>query len=63
MRVTDLVCGKRFYLDEAARHDEYNGWLYFFCSDRCLRLFEVSPDQFTVKPVPAGASTATMETV
>ena len=62
MRVKDPVCGKRFYLDEAATQHEHEGWLYFFCSDHCLRLFEMSPGQFTDKRASAGASTATMET-
>ncbi len=36
MRVKDPVCGKRFYLDEAATQHEHDGWLYFFCSDKLV---------------------------
>lgn len=62
MRVKDPVCGKRFYLDEAATQHEHDGWLYFFHSDRCLRLFEMSPEQFTDKSAPTNVGTVPKQT-
>ncbi len=51
MRMTDLVCGKRFHLDEAATQHEHDGWLYFFCSAKCHRQFVKAPSQYAEKRV------------
>jgi YHS domain-containing protein len=50
MRVKDRVCGKQFYLDEAATQQDHEGWVYFFCSAKCHRLFVEAPGRYANKP-------------
>ena len=37
--IEDPVCGKELDLSEVQAHEDYRGWAYFFCSDRCRRIF------------------------
>jgi len=46
MEVTDPVCDRRIALETVAAHAEFNGWSYFFCSDRCAERFRQNPDAF-----------------
>ncbi len=46
MDVTDLVCGMTFDVDRAARTAEREGWVYFFCSAECHRLFTEHPELY-----------------
>ncbi|MBY0226172.1 MAG: YHS domain-containing protein [Hyphomicrobium sp.] len=45
--VRDPVCGKEFNLCNAQAHEDYRGWAYFFCSDRCHQEFAAHRDRFT----------------
>jgi YHS domain-containing protein len=47
MSVKDPVCGKEFDLCDAQAHEDYCGWAYFFCSDRCRQEFAAHRDRFT----------------
>jgi YHS domain-containing protein len=46
IRVKDPVCGKEFDLHHAEAHEDYRGWAYFFCSDRCHQHFLNHRDRF-----------------
>jgi YHS domain-containing protein len=46
IRVKDPVCGREFDLGDARAHEDYRGWAYFFCSDRCHGRFVAHPDRF-----------------
>ena len=46
IRVKDPVCGKEFDLGDAQAHEDYRGWAYFFCSDRCHQRFSAHRDRF-----------------
>lgn len=52
MDVHDEVCGMTIDTEEAAASLEFLGERYYFCSQRCRRLFEKHPDRFV--PVPDG---------
>ena len=41
--VEDPVCGMRIDPDDAAGTAEYEGNLYYFCSETCQVAFEASP--------------------
>lgn len=45
--VKDPVCGMEFDLCDAQAHEDYRGWAYFFCSDRCRQEFAAHRDRFT----------------
>ena len=47
MKVTDPVCGMSLDLEKAIAKEDYNGWVYFFCSNNCHRLFKLSPERFS----------------
>jgi YHS domain-containing protein len=46
----DPVCGKVLKLEAAVAQEDYQGWAYFFCSQRCRRLFVSSPARFAKRP-------------
>ncbi len=48
--VTDPVCGMSLSPDKAAAREEHGGWVYFFCSNACHRLFLAAPDRYCQGP-------------
>lgn len=46
MRVHDEVCGMTIDADQAAASVEFQGKMYYFCSERCRRMFEEHPDRY-----------------
>ena len=44
--VEDPVCGMQVNIDTAPAHTEYEGEIYYFCSQGCKREFEENPEQF-----------------
>ena len=47
----DPICGMNVDAAQAARKYEYNGEVYYFCSEHCLTQFQENPQRF----VPAAA--------
>ncbi len=47
MDVTDLVCGTQIDIDRSAATIEHGGWVYFFCSPECHRLFAAHPARYS----------------
>lgn len=45
--VKDPVCGKEFDICDARAYDDYRGWAYFFCSDKCRQKFVTHRDRFS----------------
>jgi YHS domain-containing protein len=54
MKVTDPVCGARIRIEEAGAQEDYEGWLYFFCSTDCRRRFRADPEQYIERVRPTG---------
>ena len=52
MTVTDPVCGMHIEIDEAAAQEEHGEWAYFFCSNRCHRLFKADPQPYVTRAQP-----------
>lgn len=52
MRVHDEVCGMTIDAEEAAASLVFLDVTYYFCAERCRRVFEEHPDRFV--PVPEG---------
>lgn len=50
MRVQDEVCGMTIEAEDAMGSLEFLGETYYFCSERCRRMFGDHPDRFV--PVP-----------
>ncbi len=54
MDVTDPVCGMIFDIEKASFQEDYQGWAYFFCSERCRDAFVRNPiayiDERTLVP-------------
>lgn len=51
MKVRDEVCGMDFEPDDAATKVRFDGKVYYFCADRCKRLFQWHPEWYVpVKP-------------
>ena len=46
IRVKDPVCGKELDLGDAQAREDYRGWAYFFCSERCHRRLTAHRDRF-----------------
>ena len=46
MRVRDEVCGMEIESDKAAGDVTLNGRMYYFCSERCRRMFKEHPDRY-----------------
>ena len=44
--VEDPVCGMQVNIDTAPAQSEYEGEIYYFCSDGCKRAFDANPEQF-----------------
>ena len=46
MKVQDEVCGMTIDADTAAANVQLQGKAYYFCSDRCLGMFNEHPDRY-----------------
>jgi P-type Cu+ transporter len=44
--IEDPVCGMQINIDTAPAQTEYEGEIYYFCSQGCKREFEANPVQF-----------------
>jgi YHS domain-containing protein len=53
MKVRDEVCGMEFEADDAVVKIRLNGKMYYFCGERCKRLFKEHPDRYV--PMEPGA--------
>ena len=53
MQVTDPVCRRRLPLETVVAHREFKAGSYFFCSLKCVQLFDESPEEFAQQK-PAG---------
>jgi len=46
IQVKDPVCGKEFDVGDAHAQEDFRGWAYFFCSERCHLRFLNHRDRF-----------------
>lgn len=46
MRVRDEVCGMELEAEQAKATVRLRGTLYYFCAERCKRLFEEHPERY-----------------
>lgn len=46
MNVRDEVCGMEFPAEQAVAKTKYGGKVYYFCAERCKRLFQENPHWF-----------------
>ncbi|GMV05181.1 MAG: hypothetical protein AMXMBFR53_14600 [Gemmatimonadota bacterium] len=46
MKAHDEVCGMEIDAEGAAAEVDFQGKTYYFCSDRCRRMFEEHPDRY-----------------
>ena len=44
--VTDPVCGRQVDSERAAGESRFQGRMYYFCTEECLRDFEASPARY-----------------
>jgi YHS domain-containing protein len=44
--VEDPVCGMEVNLETAPAKTEYEGQIYYFCSESCKEAFEEDPEQY-----------------
>lgn len=44
--VEDPVCGMQLNIETAPAQTEYDGEIYYFCSEGCKRTFDANPEQF-----------------
>jgi P-type Cu+ transporter len=44
--VRDPVCGMELNLENAEERSEYEGEIFYFCSDRCRNEFDENPGRF-----------------
>ena len=44
--VHDPVCKKKMKKADAGANSEYQGKLYYFCSEACKDKFDADPDQY-----------------
>lgn len=44
--VEDPVCGMQINIDTAPAQTEYEGQIYYFCSQGCKVAFDENPEQF-----------------
>jgi YHS domain-containing protein len=51
-QVVDPVCGMQMDPEEAADATEYNGEVYYFCSDHCKEKFDRGPTDYAVGTYP-----------
>jgi YHS domain-containing protein len=42
----DPVCGMNVENSENAPHTNYEGRIYYFCSDECRRAFDANPTRY-----------------
>ncbi len=48
MKHLDFVCKMRVDEEHAIKY-EYNGKIYYFCSEECLEAFKENPERYTEK--------------
>lgn len=48
----DPVCGEKIYAPAVQHHSEHFGRTYHFCSNKCMRIFDLNPGRFTSSPLP-----------
>jgi len=48
----DPVCGRELTEEQALLHDEVDGDVYAFCSERCRMLFSIRPDWYLERIEP-----------
>lgn len=58
MTVRDPVCGMQIDIGKAVAQEDLGGWVYFFCSDQCHRLFKASPERYASTRQSTGAAPA-----
>jgi len=46
MRVRDEVCGMEFEAEDAKATFRFRNTVYYFCAERCKRLFREHPEQY-----------------
>jgi P-type Cu+ transporter len=46
LHVVDVVCGMSVPVRDETQHTSYGAHTYYFCSRRCLRLFEDEPQRY-----------------
>ena len=56
MTVEDPVCRNMIALEDAAASGEYAGWTYFFCCNRCHRVFKSNPRHYGDPGLPPRGS-------
>ena len=56
MTVEDPVCRNMIALEDAAASEEYAGWTYFFCCNRCHRVFKSNPRHYGDPGLPPRGS-------
>ena len=44
--VEDPVCGMQINIDTAPAQTEYDGEIYYFCSEGCRIAFEKNPEEY-----------------
>ena len=44
--VRDPVCGMEINLENAEERSEYQGEIFYFCSDQCRNKFDKAPGRF-----------------
>jgi Cu+-exporting ATPase len=50
MTATDPVCGMKIARTDAAAATDYQGTVYYFCSQACHQRFLQAPEQYAVSP-------------
>lgn len=58
MTPTDPVCRMQVDIEKAAAHEEHGGWVCFFCSEPCRRLFKAGPERQVEQQRRSTASSA-----
>lgn len=55
--VEDPVCGMQINIETAPAQTEYDGEIYYFCSQGCKMAFEENPNQFIFPEEEDGRTT------
>jgi len=55
----DPVCGMEVDAGDAPASTEYNGQIYYFCSEECTEDFERNPERYTGQSSSQRGSTST----
>jgi len=57
MRVRDEVCGMEFEAEDASATLRFQDTVYYFCAERCKRLFRKHPERYVDTGRQADAAT------